>query len=119
MAGSTKRAADFTGRQAEKLASKHAEEQAAKAKSVAMVTAAAVKADQETVDYSAGTVEVVAEDGETIVEVKQRNVKVRVNTTLEQLTFGKDNHYDFEEGREYVVPEALAVHLEEKGLLWH
>jgi hypothetical protein len=116
---STKRAADFTGKQAEKLAAQHAEEQAARAASVAMVTAAAVKADQEPVDYSAGPTQVVADDGETVIEVKQSNVKIRVNTTLEQLTFGKDNHYDFEEGREYVVPQALADHLEEKGLLWH
>jgi hypothetical protein len=121
MAGSKKRAADFTGRKAEELAAKHAEEQAARAQQVAMVTAAAVAENAEVVDYSGDPFEVVGTDDETgePIVVDRPSRKVRLNTTIEMLTFGHGNHYDFEEGREYTVPAALAEHLEEKGLLWH
>lgn len=120
MARSQKRPADFTGQQAEKLAAEHAAEQAARAQQVAMVTAAAVVEASEPVDYSPAP-EVYApevEGGEAVV-VQPKTVKIRVNSTIEMLTFGHGNHYDFEEGREYVVSKDLADHLEEKGLIWH
>jgi len=118
MANSRKRPADFTGRQTEKLAAEHAEEQAAKAETVSMVTAKAVAANREVVDYSGKSAVEEAEDGTTIT-VDAPSVKVRVNSTIEMLTFGHGNHYDFEEGREYSVSPALAAHLESKGLVWH
>ena len=46
-------------------------------------------------------------------------VVIRVNSTLEHLTFGAGTDYNFEEGRQYRVPRALADHLEEKGYVWH
>lgn len=46
-------------------------------------------------------------------------VKFRANATVEGLTFGHGNEYNFEEGRQYVVPRALYLHLEDKELVWH
>jgi hypothetical protein len=117
MAASRKRPADFTGRKTEQLAAEHADEQAAKAEQVSMVTAKAVAANREVVDYTKAVV-TKADDGTPVV-VDAPSVRVRVNSTIEMLTFGHGNNYDFEEGREYEVPKTLADHLESKGLLWH
>lgn len=46
-------------------------------------------------------------------------VKFRANTTVENLTYGHGTDYNFEEGRQYVVPRYLYLHLEEKELVWH
>lgn len=46
-------------------------------------------------------------------------VKFRANASVDGLTFGHGRTYDFEEGRQYMVPRSLYIHLEEKGLVWH
>lgn len=128
MARSTTRAGDFTGRQKETLARKHAEEQKAAAASIAMATAAAAVEEQEPVELTPRDLNPVEEqvveelDGGLVltdVEVEEPKVKFRVNETLEQVTIGYGNHYDFEEGREYVAPKSIYDHLESKGLIWH
>lgn len=44
---------------------------------------------------------------------------MRVNTDLEDITIGKDNHYTFREGVRYKVPAMVYSHLEEKGYVYH
>jgi hypothetical protein len=46
-------------------------------------------------------------------------VVVRVKETLENVTIGVGNNYNFQEGRQYRVPKRVADHLEEKNLVWH
>ena len=122
--GNQTRAGDLTGKKKAELAAQHADEIAAKAQSTAMATAAAAAEAKEPVDLAPRQepVEekvvddvVVAQD----VDVKEEIVKFRVNETLEQVTIGHGNHYDFEEGREYRAPKHIYDHLEEKGLIWH
>lgn len=53
------------------------------------------------------------------VQVAQKSSEVvRVNEDI-SMTYGAGNHYDFEAGKKYRVPKAVAKHLEEKGLIWH
>lgn len=121
--GNSTRAGDFTGKQKADLAAKHADEQAARAQSIALATAAARVEEQEPVDLEPRKDQVVEQDGEVEVtkdvDVNEEIVKFRVNETLEQVTIGAGRNYDFEEGREYRAPKYIYDHLEEKGLIWH
>lgn len=76
---------------------------------------------------------------QSAVDVQRRKVIVRVNSKIEQMTFGREvidpgdrdanpprdpvlgnlRFYDFEENHRYKVPVDLALHLEEKGYLYH
>ncbi len=63
-----------------------------------------------------------AQAAQEIVEVDslaEPLVIIRVNTDLEQMTFGQGNHFSFEAGKQYRVTRSLANHLEEKGYVWH
>lgn len=117
-----KRPGDVTGRKAEELAAKAAEELKERKAEIALATAAAEEERQnEVVDLTsnkpAPKAEVEASDA---VEVEQPYVNIRVNDTLEHVTIGQGNHYDrFEPGRTYKVPKFVADHLEEKGFVWH
>lgn len=44
---------------------------------------------------------------------------IRVNEDLDNVTIGAGNHYSFEMGVRYRVPLHVALHLEEKGYVWH
>lgn len=46
-------------------------------------------------------------------------VVIRAKETLENVTIGVGNNYNFVEGKQYRVPKRVADHLEEKGLVWH
>lgn len=46
-------------------------------------------------------------------------VVIRIAADIEDMTFGAGNLYTFAEGRRYRVPRYIAVHLEEKGLVYH
>ena len=123
MARTQTRAGDLTGKKKAELAAKHAEEQAAKAKSVAMATAATQAEEQEPVDLTPEKPKVeertVGEVEVTDVDVNEEIVKFRVNETLEMVTIGHGNHYNFEEGREYRAPKHIRDYLEERGFIWH
>lgn len=122
--GNQTRAGDLTGKMKAELQQQHADEIAEKAKNTAMATASAAAETKETVDLEPRQ-EPVQERvvGEVAVsqdvDVREEIVKFRVNETLEQVTIGHGNHYDFEEGREYRAPKRIYDHLEEKGLIWH
>lgn len=117
------RAGDYTGSKKAALAKEFAEEQAAAAENMGLLTAARAEQDKEPVDLEPRKPEVHEEvPGEVAVQavdVNEEIVKFRVNETLEAVTIGHGNHYDFEEGREYRAPKRIYKHLEEKGLIWH
>jgi hypothetical protein len=117
------RAGDYTGTAKAALAKEHAEEQAARAQELGLITAAQAEADKEPVDLAPRQPEVheviVDDVAVQAVDVQEEIVKFRVNETLDMVTIGHGNHYDFEEGREYRAPKSIFTHLEEKGLIWH
>jgi len=53
------------------------------------------------------------------VEVEEPKVVFRVNETIEGVTIGYGNNYDFIEGQRYRAPKTVYDHLEEKGLIYH
>ena len=113
---------DVTGAKKARLAKENEVLLRQRAKEMSIVTEQEAAELAEPVDYTA-KVAAVREDGEQI-EVEQPTVKIRVKAKLEQMTFGKHPNgdltfYDFEPGREYVVPKPLADHLEEKDFIWH
>lgn len=55
--------------------------------------------------------------GEAAVEMPRR--VMRVNTDLEDITIGKDNHFTFRENKRYVVEQYVYDHLDEKGYVYH
>lgn len=127
MAGTKTRPADFTGRNAEILAAQAAEEQAARQAEITMLTAEAELASGE-VDYTEGmnTVLLPDEEDELPAEVEYAAVEVavptkrfRVNSELEDMTFGAGNYFNFSPGVWYTAPKALYDHLDEKGYIWH
>lgn len=56
---------------------------------------------------------------EEVEHQSDRMVVVRVNSTLNDVTVGQGTNFNFIEGRRYKVPYHVAMHLEEKGYLWH
>jgi len=120
----TTRAGDFTGKQKAELAEKHAAEQEARSNQIAMATAeAATKSQTETVDLLPHKEEVKEQvTGEVVirdVDVEEPIVEFRVTETLEMVTIGHGNNYDFVQGQKYKAPKHIYDHLEEKGLIWH
>jgi hypothetical protein len=71
------------------------------------------------------------------IDVTKEKVEIRVNAGIDDMTFGREvldpgdrekgldpvlgnlRYYTFEEGHRYMVPVALALHLEEIGYLYH
>lgn len=115
MATPKSRASDFTGRQRDAGIKAHAEDLAARATEMSMASAAAAQAEAtEVVDLTVAqpiTVE------EVEVELTAQETLVRVNEDID-MTFGGES-YDMKVGPKYKVPQHIAEHLEEKGLLWH
>lgn len=111
-----KRPGDVTGRRAAILAEEAAEERKLRASELSMMTEAANEERTEVVDLS-DTARAVSEGG--LVEVEQPLRTFRVNSTIEEMTFGAGNSYTFEEGRTYKAPKPLYDHLEELGYVWH
>lgn len=127
-----KRPADFTGLQTEKLnEEKKVERAAAK---IAMVNATEEVTGPEFVDYT-GSDTPLPEVEVHEVEVNDPFRTIRVNTKIEQMTFGRRvmnpgdpergiapimgdlPTYTFEEGKSYRVPKEMAEHLGSKGYL--
>lgn len=117
MAQITKKPTDFTGRQQEILRAKHAEELKRREAQISMAQQIQIEEDEKVQDL-VPEVRIVEEDGKPVT-VEQPTKVIRVNTTLESMTFGAGNHYHFEEGKQYRVSPELAYHLEELGYVWH
>jgi hypothetical protein len=118
MAQTRPRPADYTGRQREKLARENQEVVQARQDSIAMAQAAQAELDDSVHDLAGQTITQTDEHGEvTYVEAPARTI--RVNSTIENMTFGAGNNYTFEEGKQYRIPAVIADHLEELGYVWH
>jgi hypothetical protein len=116
-----KRAGDLTGLETERLQRENQEELKKRAQEISMMAEVEAEAQAQPVDYSKGPhTETAAAALEVADEIKlEEPTKTIIPiTTLEQVTFGAGQHYNFEEGRKYVVPVELARHLASKGLLW-
>jgi hypothetical protein len=118
------RPGDLTGRRKAQLAAEHAEELKARENEISLINAAAAEEKENTVvevkprDMSAPAEPAPVEVAEAI-EVEVPMVTFRVNTPLEQMTYGHGNHYDFEEGVKYKAPKPLYDHLDSLGYIWH
>jgi hypothetical protein len=115
MGNSKKRPGDITGRKAEMLAAENKEALKARAAEISLMNEAEEAAKSEVVSLVPERRDV--EQGTVRVEVPFKTI--RVNSTLEHMTFGHGSDYTFEEGRTYKVPREVADHLEEKGYVWH
>lgn len=119
---STKKAGDFTGRQAAAEAAKAAEEKKARQDEIAMRTAEEQREFDESVfDVTQNPAEptVVDEVVPVGVETADDSVVVRVAEDIDNMTYGYRNNYTFKAGGKYKVPKALAERLESLGLIWH
>jgi hypothetical protein len=123
-ARNTVRPGDLTGRRKAELAKEHAEDLKAREGEISLINAAAAEAKENEVvevkprDLSAPPAPAPVEVAEA-VEVEVPMVTFRVNTALEQMTYGHGNHYDFEEGVKYKAPKPLYDHLDGLGYIWH
>lgn len=116
-----KRAGDLTGIETERLQKENQEELKKRAQEISMMAEVEAEVNARPVDYSQGpNTETVAAALEVAdeIQLEEPTKTIIPITTLEQMTFGAGNHYDFQEGRKYVVPVELARHLASKGLLW-
>lgn len=119
-----KRAGDLTGIETQRLQKEFQEEQKEAAKRIAIMAEVTQEENQTPIDYTNGPIPVIDELAfEEEVQLESPTRTIITNTTLESVTFGRDasgslQHFDFEEGRRYVVSLDLARHLSSKGLLW-
>lgn len=117
-----KRAGDLTGLETERLQKENQETLKERAKEISMMAEVEAEQNAQPVDYSQGpnteTVKAAELHIDDAIELVEPTKTIIPITTLEQMTFGAGNHYNFEEGRKYVVPVELARHLASKGLLW-
>jgi hypothetical protein len=64
--------------------------------------------------------EVPEDPKSNLVFVEEREVKFKVNSDIEEMTFGAQNPImNFYVGKNYKGPKALYDHLESKGLIYH
>jgi len=128
-----KRPADFTGIQTERLNAEKAESLKERANEIALSHETAAVEKTGIIDYTGSDTPVVIETAP--VEVNDPYVNIRVNSPIEQMTFGRQvldpgdpetgrppamgdmNTFTFEEGQAYKVPRELADHLDSKGYL--
>jgi hypothetical protein len=115
---------DMTGKLKEKLTAEHAVELEERAATMTMATASIAAQKDEVIDL---TEEKPAPPAENVGDVEVSDaitieddlVDFRVNTTLEQVTIGVGNTYDFVEGQKYRAPRWVYQHLDEKGVVFH
>lgn len=117
---------DLTGKNKQNLEQEHAAELAAKQKSLALAAEAIQnEANDEPVELKTNEqIEASAPrlDGDIEIQAIDETEKIvtfKVNSTLEQVTIGYGNNYDFEQGRTYKAPQSVYDFLDSKGLIWH
>lgn len=138
-----KRPADFTGIQAERLAEEKKEEVAARAKEIALVHQEQEEQANKVVDYTGADTPLEEVVIAPAVEINEPYRTIRVNTKIEQMTFGRQvvtperlekdpstgetirvpavmgsiPQFNFDEGVSYRVPKEMADHLQRLGYL--
>lgn len=115
-----KRAGDLTGIETERLQKENQAELKRRAQEISMMAEVENEINDVPVDYSNGPITSVVNDLDVDdeIQLEEPTKTIIPITTLENVTFGAGKHYNFEEGRKYVVPVELARHLSSKGLLW-
>lgn len=124
---------DYTGQVKQRLAHQFAEQQALASQSMSLVTDVVREEQKQVIDLFTdkdheflewAKRENVGEDGHIEVGdsdlVKQfEPVRFRASEDLEDITVGQDRHLTLKGGRTYQVPRWVAIHLDDKGLVWH
>jgi hypothetical protein len=123
---------DYTGRVAARLKAAHAEELAQRRQQIGLTDQGPVQEfdrvydpkTQQPLDISEEEARRLeyrpADDGEVpeeIMEVGPDFVVMRVNTAIEQMTYGVGTSYDFQPGKKYWVSPDLYQHLASRGLV--
>lgn len=123
MPRSQTRHGDFTGKVKEQGTAAHAKEIEERASQMSMATASIEADKEEVIDLTAPKpapeAESVGDVEVSPITVEDDLVNFRVNTTMEQVTIGAGNHYDFVEGQQYRAPRWVYKHLDEKGVVYH
>lgn len=74
-------------------------------------------------DLMGGTRDVIVDSIEEVVEPSgppAATLIIRMNTTLEDFTYGNPNvHYKLEAGKRYRMPRHIAQYLDALGYVWH
>jgi hypothetical protein len=115
---------DMTGKLKEKLTVEHAKELEERAATMTMATAQVAADRDEVIDLTEPKPEPPAESVGDVevsdaITIEDDLVDFRVNTTMEQVTIGHGNNYDFVEGQRYRAPRWVYKHLDEKGVVFH
>jgi hypothetical protein len=116
---SNKSPQDYTGRQKEELALANAEEIAVRSEEIGLLTSAKRNAESELVDLSSNKPVVTEVKEVEDVEVEAKPVRCKVNTDVEQMTYGHGNEYNLYVGREYLLPADVFNHLDTLGYIYH
>jgi hypothetical protein len=61
----------------------------------------------------------VADLGDEVIVTEEEYRTIRVNTDIEDMTYGVGNNLTFLRGRRYSVPMDIYRHLDSKGLIYH
>lgn len=117
MPARTRRPQDYTGREADKLAAQRDAAAAARAQEITMISETEAEPTDDIIDLTEPPEPPVVTTAE--VEVRSPKRKVRVNTDLENMTFGHGNNYNLAAGQQYMLPSEVADHLEKLGFVWH
>lgn len=115
----TKKPTDVTGRIREQQLEANAEAVQARAAEMSMASATAqVKLETEVIDATKPDVQtVIVDEAITLGDSAEDTVEIRVIETIENMTLGAGNNYNFKAGQKYRVTKHVAQHLKEKGYL--
>lgn len=108
---------DYTGRQRQKLAEAHAEEQARNAKHTTLLQQVEVETN-ELDAFDPVTGESLGRVNSLQVDDAEKFALIKVVEQIDQMTFGAGATYSFEVGKQYTVPLDLAEYLDELGYVW-
>ena len=107
---------DVTGRQREQLIVENQEAQAEAANRMSMATAeAANRLETEVIDATKPGRQTVIVDEPTVVGGDNATMNIRCIETVENMTLGAGNNYNFKAGQKYTVTEHVGNHVISKG----
>jgi hypothetical protein len=114
----TKKPTDVTGRMREQQLEENLEAMQERAAEMSMASAtAAVRLETEVIDATLPDRQTVIVDEVITVGESNDSVEIRVIETIENMTLGAGNNYNFKAGQKYKVTKQVAQHLKEKGYL--
>jgi chemotaxis protein CheY-P-specific phosphatase CheC len=114
----TKKPTDVTGRMREQQLEDNLEVLQGRANEMSMASAtAAVKLETEVIDATVPDRQTIIVDEVITVGESSDTVEIRVIETIENMTLGAGNNYNFKAGQKYKVTKEVAQHLKQKGYL--